>query len=387
MEPKGLMMIGAVLIGGFVALTSLNGAKVTLPATAVTSLGSRPLDHDRQIRGDGAAADYLVARAWGVIAEGPVATHDRSPAVFIGDAIADWRPADEDEVVGRVQMLLDSPDCAMPAPAAGADVVNLLVEHPASKSGLYSFTDAELLTGVHDWFRNIRGGEPGKTATVPWPKKDYEYRVHDIAVTETGRPVHLVVQNPSDSHHLYNFHLAPGAIVAGVSMLGGSANAVANLPEGVPVAVMTRLALEACGIRVQDKARGEAALARVIRDKPYMDDDEIAAARAALDAEVAAYDGWFQGQFAIPSVEGRIGLSYAEVSLIGPVPDDPGLAAVAYRPLAGAYVVVQAEDYLKVEGLHAWPQAYRDEVTRLGGLIAGGDPDAIVRPARMTREY
>jgi len=230
MDPKGLMMIGAVLVGGFFALTTLKDAEALLPGpAALTALSSNPLGRDGQTRGPGVATDYLVERAWGVIAEGPVAAHDRSAAVFIGDAIRDWRPADDHEVVARVQMLLDRTDCTMPAPAAGARVVNLAVEYPSTKSGLYSFTEADLLESIEIWFDRIRSTE--ETPRVPGPAASHAYRVHDIAVTETAAPVHLVVQNLAAGNVLYNIHLAPRAVVSGPSSQGRRLRAVVSGPS------------------------------------------------------------------------------------------------------------------------------------------------------------
>lgn len=386
MDPKGLMMIGAVMVGGFYALTTLKDVEAHLPGpAALTALSTRPLGRDSQTRAAGVATDYLVQRTWGVIAEGPVAAHDRSAAVFIGDAISGWRPADDDEVVARVQMLREPTDCTMPVPAAGARVVNLAVEHPSTKSGLYSFTEADLLESVETWFDRIRYTE--ETPRVPGPASSHEYRVHDIAVTETAAPLHLVVQNLAPSNVLYNIHLAPGAVLSGVSMLGGDANAVAGLAAGVPVAVMTRKTLAACGVTMRDAVRGEAGIEAMIRDHKLRTEEEIAAARTELAAAVAAYDAWFRAQFGVPAKEARIGLSFAEVSLIGPVPADPSTGAPVYLPITGANVLAQAQDYFKVEGLHAWPEAYRAEVTRMGALLAGGDPHEIVRPVHMAKEF
>lgn len=386
MESKGLLMIGAVLVGGFFALTTLKDMSVDVPAAAATSLTGKPLRSDRETRAEGAPADYLVERAWGTIAEGPVASHDRSRAVFIGDAFADWRPADEDEVVGKIQLILNRIDCTMTPPEAGAYVVNLRVEHSETKSGLYTFGEAELREGVKNWFRDIQWAREGEPAELPGPRKSHEFRVHDIAVTETTRPVHLVLQNPTSSNILYNFHLAPGARVSGVSMLGAEANAAANLPEGVPVEVMNTATLSACGTPLVDRARGEGGIERRIRDHQLRGEDDIAEARAKLEADLEAFNGWFEALFGKRSDESLKGLSYAEASLIGPASADPA-GGVAYRALAGAYVVAQTDAYFKVAGLHAWPGAFKEEVRRLGTELAGGDPLTIVRPARMTREY
>lgn len=384
MDPKGLMMIGAVLLGGFFGLSALKGVKGELPLpTGAQSLTGMPLTKDSMTRAAGAPADYLVTRTWGVIVEGPVANHDRSSGVFIADALRDWRPADDAEVVARVQMLREQDDCIMPPPAEGARVVNLLVEHPSSKSGLYSFSQDDLLDSVDTWFSRIRHQDMPQ---VPGPEASHEFRVHDIAVTETSAPVHLVLQTYVAGNVLYNFHLAPGAVVSGVSMLGGDANAVANLADGVPVAVMTGRALRDCGVPMADALRGEAGIEAQIRDRKLTSEEDIAAARAALAARVEAHDTWFRAQFGVRPLEGRIGYSFAEVTLVGPVPESPK-AAPEYRPLTGASVIAQAQEFFKVEGLHDWPQAYRDEVVRIGTELAGGDPLVVVRPRHMLMEF
>lgn len=384
MDPKGLLMIGGVLVGGYLALSTMKDMKAELPAPQLaTALGSRPLNADSRTRAEGNPADYLVERSWGYNAEGPIANHDLSRAVFIEDAIKGWRPAYDDEVVARVQMLETRKDCSMPAPASGARVVNLLIEHPRTKSGLYSFSEAEVLESVDDWLASIRRKE---TPDTPGPVASHEYRVHDIAVTATDAPVYFVFQTFTSGNVLYNFHLGPGASVAGVAMIGSNANAVANLPDNVPVAVMTHAALKACGVPIRDAVRGEAGIQSRIRDLKMSGEEEIAAARAELAQGVATYESWFQAQFGIPAAEGRFGHSFAEVSLIGPVPADPALRP-AYAPLQGASVVAQAEEYFKIEGLHSWPEAYREEVTRMGTVIAGGDPLLVARPQHMVENY
>jgi len=385
METKGLFMIGAVLVGGYLVIGALKDMDAAAPSGSggLVSLSSRGLGHAEQTRAEGAAESYIVARNWGEVAEGPIANHDGSRAVFIGDAIPDWRPADADEVADTIQLLNIARGCTMPAPAAGARVVNLMVEHPETKAGLWSYDEADLLKGVRKWFRNIRGHED---ARLPGPMASHEFRVHDIAITETDQPVHLVLQNLAAGNILYNLHLAPGARVSGVSMLGGAANAVANIAPGVPVAAMDRATLRGCGAAQARTVRLEADIAKRLRDH-QLRESEVEAGRAEAAARVSAFNDWFDAQFGIRSEDTLVGMSYAEVSLIGPVPDDPSKDGPRYAPLAGAYVVAQTEQYFKAAGRHDWPDAYQADVVATATQLAGGDPREVVKPKYSWRAY
>ncbi|GKY89074.1 hypothetical protein STA1M1_29430 [Sinisalibacter aestuarii] len=378
-------MIGAVLVGGFVGLTALRDAEARLPVLhgAPIALAGRPAG--LQTRAAGRAEEYVVARALNDQAGGPIATHDSSPAVFIDEAIRDWRPANKREVVGQVQLLLNRTGCTLSAPAEGARLVNLMVEHSDTLVGLYSFTDQEVQQAVDDWFRDIKYGNRAPGDALPM-RYSHEFHLHDIAVTDTRTPLHMVLQNPGPGNYVYNFHLAPGVEIAGVSMLGGDANAVANLPETVPVEVMDRATLEACGTGVTDPGRVEIQLTHR-RNNGHLSEEDEQAIRDEWRLKVQTFEDWFVRQFGVGSDTTRIGLSYAEVSLIGPVWREGELTGVPYRPFAGAHLVAQTEAHFAVTGLHDWPAAFNDEVRRLGARMAGGNPADVLLPRYFAREF
>lgn len=359
--------------------------KLAVAPGGAVQLGTRPLGYDSETRAPGAAADYITRRRVNDIASGPIATHDVGEAVFIDEAIRDWRPADTREVVGRVQLLEGRTDCAMTPPAAGTRLVNLLVEHSDTQVGLYSFGEAAVAEGVQDWFRDIKYSNWTEDDAID-RRYHHQFDLHDIAVTDTRTPLHLVLQNPAPSNIVYNFHLAPGVEIARVSMLGGRANAVANLPETVPIEVINAAALEDCGTGVTDPRRVEHHITHRRNNGHVSDKDELEI-RADWQIKAQAFDAWFARQFGVGSEASRIGLSYAEVTLIGPIWREGEAMGVPYRPFAGAYLVAQTEEHFVVPGLHEWPAAFDEEVFKLGRQLAGGDPTEILRPAHYVGRY
>jgi len=383
METKGLFLIGAVLIGGYLAITTLKD--VDLAGVVVDAPGGLKVANNTPRKADSVPEDFLKETPYWVNAEGPVAAHETRPAVFVTDAIPGWRPADKREVVGTIQLINPSRNCSMPAPVVGARVANLFVRHPRQEAGLWSFAEAEVLKSVRKWYDGIRNSEAGKSPRLPGPTASHEFKVHDVAVTETDRPVHLVLRNAAAGNVLYNIHLAPGARVAGVSMLGGEANAVANLPRGTPVAAMDDATLRACGAtQVFARSVNFVLEAGIKADKLTGEREEKARAEAA--AKIAGFNDWFEAQFGINADETLFGLAFGNVSLVGPMPTDPDQAP-AYAPLADAYVVAQTERFFKVAGLHEWPKAYMAEVQQAGTMLAGGDPLTVVKPEFYTTEW
>lgn len=393
MELKGLLLSGAALILGWFAINAMESQKMHLPMTSSAFAGMATESRSAKAsatRGKGMPQDFVQSGYSGVHASGPIFVHDRSKAVFIADAVADWRPAREADAFGQIQLLNPVAGCDMPAPAQGARLVNLFVDGTGMKAGMYSFTESEVIDSVEDWLANIRRGTPKDIAL--WDK-DPQFYVYDIVVSETAAPVHLVLQSRTEGvmqskpqSLLFNLHLAEGVQISGVSILGGRANAVANIPKGVPVAVMPDDALLLCDLRIVDLDVGERLIKKKAANDSMFDEDEKAEAWDKLVGEIEAYNHWFQRQFGVRSDETVVGLNLARGALVGPVASTPE-AAVKYSPLAGAYVVAQALDYLKVTGLHDWPAAYKDEVVKMATAAAGGDPAELARPKFQISGY
>lgn len=215
------------------------------------------------------------------LADGSTAALDNGMAVATAAVLDGWRPPRMSDAPALRVPLVPLADCAATSP------------------------------GPDDRLGNIRAGAGGAQAG-PWDGIAALDNL-DIAVTETRGPVHLVVQ-VTRPRLLVNLHLAPGARLSRVTLLGGATLALANLPEGVPVEMVTAEGLAACGLN-------PAAL--------DIGDDAVPA------RDRRAFDDWFLRHFLRAPGHGLAGQDGAIVAVTGRPPADPAARAV-FRPLDGA---------------------------------------------------
>ena len=313
-----------------------------------------------------------------MVATGPIAATDTQDPVWIDDVLAGWRQTSTAEVPARVTDLPLLPGCDFTPPAEGARVGNVRAAQSGTFAGFWTHDEALRIAAVEVFLRTYK--IDGKGAVNDGTDGAQGYQSYDIAVTETGRPVHLVIQ-ATRPRQIFNIHLAPGATVSGVSVVGSRAVAVANLPEGVPVEAVTQAHLAACGL---DPSLGplvaEGGPQQAAQDSAAPA-DPAALERAAARADARrAYADWFTAEFGRGPTHGLAGWDLGRVSVIGQVPASPEGRAV-FRPVAGADVRIQHEGHLYIAGVHDFPQVYRDEVRALAAQLAGGDL-SVIRAAK-----
>lgn len=312
-----------------------------------------------------------------LVATGPIAATDTNAPVWIEDVLDGWRQTSPAQVPARVADLPLLPGCDFTAPAQGAKVGNVRAAESSTYAGFWTHDDAERIAAVEVFLRTYKAY--GKGSVNSSTDSAQAYQTYDIAVTETERPVHLVIQS-SRPRQLFNLHLAPGARLSGVSIIGSEAVAVANLPDGLPVEAVTRAQLAECGLNPSlGSLVPQGGPQTTVSDGPsdgsstWNDAAERATERA--DAK-RAYADWFTAEFGRGPTHGLAGWDLGRVSVIGPVPATPEGRAL-FRPVAGADVRIQHLGHLYIAGVHAFPQAYRADVEALATQLAGGDLAAI----------
>lgn len=313
-----------------------------------------------------------------LVATGPIAATDTNAPVWIDDVLAGWRQSGTSEVPARVSDLALLPGCDFAPPAEGARVGNVRAAESGTYAGFWTHDEAERVAAVEVFMRTYKAYGKGTVNGSADSVQGYE--TYDIAVTEIGRPVHLVIQSLR-RRQLFNIHIAPGAQLSGVSIIGFEASAIANLPEGVPVEAVTRAQLAECGLdpslgslvggggpqTVDPAMSALAASAAMATDNPGASDR----ARAKR-----AYADWFTAEFGRGPTHGLAGWDLGRVSVIGPVPASPEGRAL-FRPVAGSEVRIQHLGHLYIAGIHDFPKVYRDEIKALATQLAGGDLTAI----------
>jgi hypothetical protein len=196
-------------------------------------------------------------------------------------------------------------------------------------------------------------------ADTPPPSGGPRFEAHDVAVTETGAPVYLVLEN-REGNRIWNIHLADGVQIERVVLLGGNQSGVANLDPVVPVEVLLGAGLAGCGIDP----------AHVPRPSP------ISGVMAPVDAGTAsraeAYDIWFRDSFDVLAGESRLGFAEGAVTLVGPVPARADEKAV-YASIKGARVRTTHDAFFEIKGQVAAGKDFSARVLAIATGFAFGD--------------
>lgn len=347
MDGKALLLVFAALIGSAVFIGSqeltLGGVETgpsKRPSTLQVVADARQLNIRRALAEDGYDVEdpesYIFDREGLSIVGGRVAASEHGKVVWVDD-IFPWYIYPSAQLTPlRIKPLDILPVCTPTSPAAGSRLANVFSGPTLQPVSIWGYSEAELNAEAERLIGKVRrdGIEENasildtfsetKPVTNSWSKivDPYQFSAMEVVVTETEMPVHLVLQT-ANGRILWNLSLAPGAQISGVTMLGGDIVALANLPKGVPVEVLTAETLDACNIR---PARS------LLRSDPVFKAVEngslgVAQARAEIQAHIPAintWNLWFERHFGLRDDATRIGFDLGSIAaVIGPIPQSP----------------------------------------------------------------
>lgn len=291
----------------------------------------------------GSAASFLANTPDGLVATGAIVAGVRNQPFLINDVILDYANAKVGEVPAEITAIRPVMGCRLTAPETGTVVGHVT----AGKSGLAlplsTYGDADLADGVQDFVDAYRAG-----AEAAWAgQQAHAYNVYDVAVTETGAPVYLVLESGS-GNLIWNIHVAEGVRIERVVLLGADQAGVANLDPVVPVEVLLNDGLASCGIRPA-YALNSAHRHMVAAASGEMTREESEAFLAELRAAVDAYDIWFRDSFGLRAGESRAGFDVGTMSMVGPLPETDEAKAV-YARIEGARIRMTRDVYFEIAG-------------------------------------
>ncbi|PRY24976.1 hypothetical protein CLV78_102150 [Aliiruegeria haliotis] len=293
------------------------------------------------------------------IVGGPVAATEHLRPVFIDEVMEAYADPVASEVPARPVQVAAREDCTFTPPARKARLANIFSNGTLESISLYAFDeiDVTLAARAAQDRRKSAAAAPaastggmvafsgGQTDGGPVPFwQQVQYTVMEVVVTEVEHPVHLVLQAGA-GRVLWNIHKVGDARISGVSLLGGEAPGVANLPRSVPVEILDNADLVRCGI---DRTRLPLATDPVFT---VIDAGTVseARARAGLEeraARVERWNEWFAGQFGLRSDTTRIGYDEAAImAVVGPLPTSAE-DRVQYHSLKGARVTMGETGYV-----------------------------------------
>jgi hypothetical protein len=364
--PISLLIVGSILSAVIaVAWFRPQVLEGILPDRLVRTLeGGQLLAGDRQ--GGSRPADFLVDDSDGMKASGPIAATAGNAPVFIDDVIVGYRTDVAADIPAEITTIRPITGCRFTRPESGSLVGHVTAGHSGLQLALSTYNDGHLAEAVQNFVDAYRSAPGAAVAALQGPS----YEAYDVAVTETGSPVYLVLEN-GQGNRIWNIHLAPGARIERVVLLGGDHAGVANLDPVVPVEVLPGEALSACGVRpVYTPNPGHRFFLSM--QNGTMSKSEAEAKLAAVRDAVAAYDIWFRDTFGTLAEASRAGFDEGTISVVGPVPVEAGLKSV-YAPVSGSRVRSTQDNYFDIRGQAAEGEDFAGRVKAIATTFAFGD--------------
>jgi hypothetical protein len=367
--PISLLIVGAISLSIF-GLASLGprGFEGLLPAPVVAILERQAFLSDMGGKSSGnAPSDLLDDGRGGLIARGPIAAMEGNRPVFIADVLDGHETRIAGHIPAEITMIRPISGCRLTPPQEGTAVGHVTAGDSELELALMTYSDQTLARAVQQFVDVYRAHGSAKAAAG----SELTYKSYDVAVTETRQPVYLVLVNLS-GHRIWNIHLAPGARVERVVLLGGDQAGVANLDPVVPVEVLPAAGLADCGIVPAYAANTGKETEGAMAQAPGSGSDAPDGEPLAVPDDVAAWNTWFRDSFGVLAGETRAGFDKGMVSVVGPLPGEADPKAV-YAPIQGAQIRMTQDKYFEIRGQASEMESFADRVKAIATTFAFGD--------------
>ena len=369
-----LVIVGVVMLAGLAVVVKGPQAFTRyLPDKLATAFdGGRIGSFDSAVTGSGdKASDYLEDGVDGMTVHGPIAAMAGNQPVFIKDMLSGHMTQVADDIPAEITMIRPISGCRLTAPLDGTGVGHVTASATGLLLPLLTYDDQDLAAGVQALVNTYRDSG---TASVAAPAA-LAFEAYDVAVTETRTPVYLVLES-GPGNRIWNIHLAPGARIERVILLGGTHVGVANLDPVIPVEVLPGAALAECGIDPFYPLNPGHRFFEVLKSGTGSSKAEAEAKYAVMQARVAAYDIWFRDSFGVLAGETRAGFDGGTVSVVGPQPAEAEPKAV-YARVQGSRIRMTQNSYFEIRGQVAEGEDFSGRVKAIATSFAFGDLKAL----------
>lgn len=364
-----ILIVGAIMLCGVaVYVKGTAPFERYLPEKVVQMLHSgMPAAFDGQgVKGD-QAADYLDDSVDGLRARGPIAAMAGNRPVFVADVIDGYGTRVQADIPAEITMIRPISGCRLTPPLQGSVVGHVTSGATGLDLPMLTYDDTNLATAVQGLVDRYR--ESGDaTVTVP---DGLAYEVYDVAVTQTGTPVYLVLE-ANDRNRMWNIHLAPGATIERVVLLGGRHAGIANLDPVVPVEVLPDDSLASCGISPFYALNSGHGFFEVLKSGSATDKQVAETNMQVMQDQIVAYNTWFRDSFGVLADETRAGFLDATLSVVGPEPGDAEPKAV-YKSIKGARIRMTQDVYFEIAGQVPAGEDFAGRVRAIATSFAFGD--------------
>jgi hypothetical protein len=231
---------------------------------------------------------------------------------WLQEYLAAYAEPTENKRPAAIKTLEKTANCRPPGPRAGSVLAQVLVDHGTRSSPLYAMSSSEVDQMTKTFMSVIRSS---RDPDIMLTKTDGMLTAINVIVTETSRPVHLVLAARSAT--LWNIQKADKAVISGVTLISGAeAAAIANIDPKVPVVALTGAAAKTCGALPAVRPVMEYPGLKMQIFKANHPEKELAKMQTAYQA----YNGFFTSAFGQSSTDVSVGAQAIDHAAIGPTP-------------------------------------------------------------------
>ncbi|MBL9049255.1 MAG: hypothetical protein JNK19_03990 [Tabrizicola sp.] len=368
--PISMLIVGSITLVIFL-LVSLGPRAFErfLPEPIMAALeGGMIFSTSQGVSGDGDSPDdFLADSTDGLKARGPIAAREGNHAVYIDDVISGYRTRIGSDAPAEVTTIRPITGCKLTLPQEGTRIGHVTAGQSGLVLPMSTYNDSHLAAAVQTFVNSYRDGSPGLASEARGPS----YEAYDVAVTETRAPVYLVLVN-GYGNRIWNIHLAEGARIERVVLLGGDQAGVANLDPVVPVEVILEEGLAECGIRPFYGLNPGHQFFEALNNGPESYKAEGEAKLAVMNEATAAYDIWFRDSFGVTAQDTRAGFDAGTISVVGPVPGEADPKA-AYASIQGGRIRTTQDTYFEISGQVPEGEDFASRVKAIATAFAFGD--------------
>lgn len=256
-------------------------------------------------------------------------------AYWVESALAGYRRADaKDDVPAALEFLTPNGGCNFGAPTKDEVLAKVQIDGSNMKGPIFAASNGDIATATQQYIANVQ--QRGDEAFVPVNRGEGQLGVVDVVVTETSKPVYLVISYSFAT--IFNIHLADGARLSRIALIGSATGGVANVDKSVPVRSLTGRAMDSCEVAPLRMPADHWLFVRNVKEnsslQSYLDRNR---------SQARAFSNWFRSNFGVGNEPDAIGSSEASHVLVGPLPESLD-KRVTYRPLADAIVRLTKND-------------------------------------------
>lgn len=279
-------------------------------------------------------------------------------------ALAGFRPVDiENDVPAAIEDITPNGSCSFTLPNKDEVLAKVQVDGSTMKGTVFAASDAEIGNATKQYIANVQ--RRGVNAPMPVNQGEGQLGVVDVVVTEKSKPIYLVISYSSPT--LFNLHLADGVRLSRVALIGYGPGGIANVGKSVPIRSLSGAAMAACDVAPVRMPADHWLFVQNVRQNSSLQD--------TLDknmSQARAYSNWFRSNFGASNEPDAAGASKVAHVLVGPLPDSLE-KRVAYKPLAGATVLVTKGDLVFGGPEEEFMARKKELITAAATKFAGGD--------------